>query len=41
MGPKKNSNAEKDRTGAAVDGDSETDDEELRQTIQKLQDQLK
>ena len=41
MGPKKNSNAEKDRTGAAVDVDSETDDEELRQTIQKLQDQLK
>ena len=41
MGPKKNSNVERERTGAAVDVDSETDDEELRQTIQKLQDQLK
>ena len=41
MGPKRNANAEKDKSGAAVDVDSETDDEELRQTIQKLQDQLK
>ena len=36
-----NANAEKDSSGAAVDVDSETDDEELKQTFQKLQDPLK
>lgn len=44
MGPKRNVAAEKDKTqstDAAVDVESDTEDEDLRHTIQRLEEQLK
>ena len=44
MGPKKNVNTEKDKTQStdtAVDVESDTEDEDLRHTIQRLEEQLK
>ena len=41
MGPKKNMNSNQEKSGAAFDDESDTDDEQLRQTIQQLEERLK